>query len=88
MRYGDGDPTKPAETIGGYGPSKAPVGACPKFVGKRNYVGVIAPELESRNNYTLNTLILIKKRTQNKFFWIMEATIWYSFANGTGIVTL
>ena len=45
-----------------------------KFVGKRNYIRVIAPELESRNNYTLNTLILIKKIAPRiNFFWIMGA---------------
>ena len=45
-----------------------------KFVGKRNYIRVIAPELESRKNYTLNTLILIQKAAPRiNFFWIMGA---------------
>ena len=45
-----------------------------KFVGKRNYIRVIAPELNSRDNYTLNTLIFIQKTAPRiNFFWIMGA---------------
>ncbi len=45
-----------------------------KLVSEKNYIKVIAPELGTRNNYTLNTLKLLKNVAPRvKFFWIMGA---------------
>ncbi len=45
-----------------------------KFVRGKNYIKVIAPELETRNNYTFNTLDFLQKVAPKiSFFWIMGA---------------
>ena len=62
-------PQKPAETVGGYGPSKAPVGACPQICRQEElYQGDCSRIRITQQLYSQHTDFTTKSCAQNKFF--------------------